>query len=44
MNGHDVKQSSPIADKVQAFYDQHPYPPPVTDLEQYRRLGQDQAP
>jgi len=28
---------------VQAFYDKHPYPPPVTDLEQYRRLGQDQA-
>jgi SAM-dependent methyltransferase len=43
MIGHDVKQSNPIADKVQAFYDQHPYPPPVTDLEQYRRLGQDQA-
>ncbi len=28
---------------MQTFYDKHPYPPPVTDLEQYRRLGQDQA-
>ena len=43
MNGHKTQQSNPVADKVQAFYDKHPYPPPVTDLEQYRRLGQDQA-
>ena len=43
MNGHDVQQSSPVVDKVQAFYDKHPYPPPITDLDQYRRLGQDQV-
>ena len=23
------------------FYNKHPYPPPITDLEQYRKLGQD---
>ncbi|MDZ7597591.1 MAG: methyltransferase domain-containing protein [Desulfobacterales bacterium] len=30
-----------IRDAVQAFYDRHPYPPPVDDLEGYRRLWQD---
>lgn len=30
-----------IRDAVQAFYDQHPYPPPVDDLEGYRRRWQD---
>ena len=29
-----------IADEVQAFYDRHPYPPPVTDLDDYRRRWQ----
>jgi SAM-dependent methyltransferase len=43
MNGHETQESNPITDEVQAFYDKHPYPSPVTDLEQYRRLGQDQA-
>jgi SAM-dependent methyltransferase len=27
-----------VSDEIQAFYDQHPYPPPVADLERYRRL------
>ena len=28
-------------DAVRSFYDQHPYPPPITDLDRYRRLWQD---
>jgi SAM-dependent methyltransferase len=43
MNDQIAQKFNPPEDKVQAFYDQHPYPPPVTDLAQYRRLGQDQA-
>jgi SAM-dependent methyltransferase len=43
MKDQNAKKSSPVADEVQIFYDVHPYPPPVTDLDQYRRLGQDQA-
>lgn len=31
------------ADKVQAFYDLHPYPPPVEDLDGYRRRWQDEG-
>ena len=34
-------KSSHIADEVRAFYDRHPYPPPVTDLDDYRRRWQD---
>jgi len=30
-----------MADEIQAFYERHPYPPPVDDLERYRRLWQD---
>jgi SAM-dependent methyltransferase len=30
-----------VADRVRAFYDRYPYPPPVDDLEGYRRLWQD---
>jgi SAM-dependent methyltransferase len=43
MNDRETQQPNPVADEVQRFYDRHPYPPPVTDLAQYRRLGQDQA-
>ena len=28
-------------DEVKAFYDRYPYPPPVTDLHQYRQLWKD---
>ena len=28
---------------VQAFYDAHPYPPPVADLDGYRQLWQDEG-
>jgi SAM-dependent methyltransferase len=31
-----------VADEVRVFYDRYPYPRPVDDLEQYRRLWQDQ--
>lgn len=34
--------SDAVRDAVQAFYDLHPYPPPVEDLEGYRRRWQDE--
>jgi len=30
-----------VAAEVRAFYEHHPYPPPVDSLEKYRRFGQD---
>ena len=30
-----------VAAEVRAFYERHPYPPPVDSLEKYRRFGQD---
>jgi SAM-dependent methyltransferase len=30
-----------VAAEVRAFYEQHPYPPPVENLDQYRRRWQD---
>jgi SAM-dependent methyltransferase len=30
-----------VGEEVRAFYEHHPYPPPVDSLEKYRRLGQD---
>jgi SAM-dependent methyltransferase len=30
-----------VAERVRAFYDAHPYPPPVDDLERYRRRWDD---
>jgi SAM-dependent methyltransferase len=27
-----------VSDAIQAFYDQHPYPPPFADLDRYRQL------
>jgi SAM-dependent methyltransferase len=30
-----------VAERVRAFYDRHPYPPPVDDLDNYRRRWQD---
>lgn len=30
-----------VLERVQAFYDRHPYPPPVADLESYRRRWED---
>ena len=34
--------SDGVRDAVQAFYDLHPYPPPVEDLDSYRRRWQDE--
>src|SRR4029077_6534066 len=31
-----------VVEEVRAFYERHPYPPPVDSLEKYRRFGQDQ--
>jgi SAM-dependent methyltransferase len=31
------------ADEVQAFYDAHPYPPPVEDIDGYRQRWQDEG-
>jgi len=47
--GNDVANSNKTkgmnvvdaADQVQRFYDQHPYPPPVADLDRYRQLWLD---
>lgn len=39
-----ARQLSPLPDvtkKVRAFYDRHPYPPPVDSLEEYQRHWQD---
>lgn len=43
MKSRDMDQtiSACIAEDVRAFYDQHPYPPPVKDLDTYRRGGED---
>jgi SAM-dependent methyltransferase len=30
-----------IGEEVRAFYESHPYPPPIDSLEKYRRFGQD---
>ena len=30
-----------VAEEVRAFYEHHPYPPPVDSLEKYRQFGQD---
>jgi len=43
---NETHQPTPAADDVaddivQRFYDQHPYPPPVTDLDRYRQLWLD---
>lgn len=32
-----------VADQVRAFYDRHPYPPPVKELNGYRRQWQDEG-
>jgi SAM-dependent methyltransferase len=43
MMGHDTPGSNAerVAQKVSAFYERHPYPPPVDSLERYRRLWND---
>ncbi|HEY6475595.1 MAG TPA: class I SAM-dependent methyltransferase, partial [Polyangia bacterium] len=34
-------EAAAVTDRVRTFYDRHPYPPPVDDLEGYRRRWQD---
>jgi SAM-dependent methyltransferase len=35
------KDAASVGAEVRAFYERHPYPPPVDSLEKYRRFGQD---
>lgn len=44
MNDDDVPASTPaaITRQVSAFYENHPYPPPVDDLQAYRQAWDDQ--
>lgn len=32
-----------MSDKVREFYDQHPYPPPITELKNYQQKWQDES-
>jgi SAM-dependent methyltransferase len=43
MKDHESRRAdaASVAAEVRAFYEHHPYPPPVDSLEKYRRLGQD---
>ncbi len=38
----DPKAGEDVREAVRAFYDLHPYPPPVDDLDSYRRRWQDE--
>ncbi len=35
------RDATSVGQEVRAFYERHPYPPPVDNLEKYRPLGQD---
>jgi SAM-dependent methyltransferase len=37
----EIETSPGVAGDVRAFYDRHPYPPPVDDLDHYRELWSD---
>jgi SAM-dependent methyltransferase len=43
MNDHASRRAdgASVGEEVRAFYESHPYPPPVDSLEKYRSLGQD---
>jgi SAM-dependent methyltransferase len=43
MKDHESRSADAarVAEEVRAFYEQHPYPPPVDSLEKYRRFGED---
>jgi SAM-dependent methyltransferase len=43
MKDHESRRAdgARVGEEVRAFYEQHPYPPPVDTLEKYRRFGQD---
>jgi SAM-dependent methyltransferase len=42
INEPSFTASSETADIVQAFYERYPYPPPVDDLHQYRRIWKEE--
>jgi SAM-dependent methyltransferase len=44
MKDHESRSADAgsVAAEVRAFYEHHPYPPPVDSLEKYRRFGEDQ--
>jgi hypothetical protein len=43
MKDHESRRAdvASVGEKVRAFYERHPYPPPIDSLEKYRRFGQD---
>jgi SAM-dependent methyltransferase len=43
MTGHESESAGDarVAEEVRAFYERHPYPPPIENLDHYRRLWQD---
>ena len=43
MKTHEARgvNAARVAEEVRTFYDRHPYPPPVDDLDRYRRLWDD---
>jgi len=43
VNDHETRRADAahVGEDVRAFYERHPYPPPVDSLEKYRWLGQD---
>lgn len=43
MKDHESRKTDAVSvgEEVRAFYEHHPYPPPVDSLEKYRRLGED---
>jgi SAM-dependent methyltransferase len=43
MKDHESRRAdaASVGEDVRAFYERHPYPPPIDSLEKYRSLGQD---
>lgn len=41
LDGNERQRMNLAADEVRLFYDRHPYPPPVADLDRYRQLWLD---
>jgi SAM-dependent methyltransferase len=43
MKDHESRSAAAasVGEEVRAFYERHPYPPPIDSLEKYRQFGQD---
>jgi SAM-dependent methyltransferase len=43
MKDHESRSADAaiVGEEVRAFYERHPYPPPIDSLEKYRQFGQD---